>query len=137
MVEIGKMKVGFADLEEFCLGNIDLLESVANVIEDPYEVISTEDYLHRVRLYNEEDRKIMDEGRGKMCEKLRCTEQGESCESIIRKCNHEIDDQEGPVDPDKTTLERSKDETLVEEAERSLRCTLCETVVEKKLKTEY
>ena len=28
----------------------DLLESVANIIQDPYEVISTEDNIHRVEL---------------------------------------------------------------------------------------
>ena len=64
----------------------DFLESVANSIPDSYEVISSEDMLARVEAGNEVARKIIDEGRKKKMEKLRCKEQGESCMEMVERC---------------------------------------------------
>ena len=57
----------------------DVLESVANAVPDPYECISSEDNLGKVRDNNIEAKKIMEEGKMKKLTKLRCRFNEESC----------------------------------------------------------
>ena len=52
----------------------DLLESVNKAKEQGYEVISGKDMLARVEKYNIEAEKIKEEGRQKLCRKMKCKE---------------------------------------------------------------
>ena len=65
----------------------DFLESVADSVTEPYEVVSSEDMLSRAMKYNQEVRKIRREGIDKRMRKIRCTECGDDQEGTLYRCH--------------------------------------------------
>ena len=116
----------------------DFLESVANSIPDAYEVISSEDMLARVEEGNEKARKIIEEGRDHRLRKMRCTEMGISCLTLVESCEQghrdaaKLKDGITEMHPQEPSHERLEEMTV----EEGMRCTDCGPKIVKKMQTE-
>jgi hypothetical protein len=63
----------------------DLLESVNKANQDPYEVVSSEDMLANTELFNEQSKKVMEEGREHLMRKIKCEK--EEIMRVVARCD--------------------------------------------------
>ena len=63
----------------------DLLESVNKANQEPYEVVSSEDMLANTEIFNEQSKKVMEEGREHLVRKTGCGK--EEIMKVVARCD--------------------------------------------------